>query len=291
LLRFFSILILKAGIPTKVALSETAQYTVIAFDYYLKVYKNNLKKKTVEEISNIEAKTNASRSSIVALFVNEQAKVIVFITSGKNNMIYATDLEGTLLDSQKLVSSDSYSAFYDTFQNRIVVKSSSTAVRIYRLKIDTFGKFKKLDTEYLCNGHSGKVLDGCFSSDGSRLISIATDKKAIMWDLSGRPFEDATVPKLVIHELSEDYRVIEWCKWLSKDHNTAIVCMIGDHALDYFKFGPNIFEKVDTVEDPHLGSRCEDLVIINKDGKGVGLLSRSWDKVTSWKPKIKDIVE
>lgn len=219
----------------------------------------------------------------------EKPEILIFATAGKNKTLYVTNYEGKTIDSQKMNITEPYGAYYDKNFHRIIVKCSSTAIRIYRVVLDNFGEFKKIDTEFLCTGHSGKVLDGSFSSDGSRLISISTDKKVKMWDLSGRSFVDSNVPQVCSHEVEEPYRVIDWCKWLDQSKNTAIICLVGERCLDYFKIGPDVFEKVDSVEDPHLGSRCETLLTVNKDGKGVGLISRAWDRIISWKPKIKHI--
>jgi WD40 repeat protein len=123
--------------------------------------------------------------------------------------------------------------------------------------VDNFDTYKKVDTEFLCNGHGGRVLDGSFSSDGNRLVSVSSENTLIMWDLANRSFLDSSVPKICTHNLTETYRVVEWCRWVDVAKNIAVVCLIGEYNLDYFKVGPNIFEKVDSVEDPHLGSRCD----------------------------------
>jgi hypothetical protein len=75
--------------------SETGEYTAVAFEYIVRVYKNNFKSKKVEEISCFEAKTNASKAPIISLSILEKAKIIVFTTGGKNNTLYVTKLDGT----------------------------------------------------------------------------------------------------------------------------------------------------------------------------------------------------
>lgn len=157
------------------AISETGHYSVLAFDDVLRVYRNHYHKKKVEEISDFQFSTNKSKSPIVALFIMEKPKIIVAATGGKCRTLYVVDFHGNELSHIKLNISDPDSAFYDKIQHRIVIKSSTTALRIFRIVLDNFDEFKKVETEFLCTGHSGKVLDGSFSSDGTRLASISTD--------------------------------------------------------------------------------------------------------------------
>ena len=83
--------------------------------------------------------------------------------------------------------------------------------------------------------------------------------------------------------------MVDWC-FQEQDESAGghgVLGVIGEKDLDFYSAKKGELELVDRVNDPHLGNRLEKFLTVNKGGKKIGLISRGFAKIFSWRPKFK----
>ena len=167
---------------------------------------------------------------------------------------------------------------------KFAILSQNASFRIYKICLDSLNKFKHVEPEFQCGGqdsHTNKLIDGAFSADCSKFFSISEDKKIKIWDLkNGTSFSDIPPQVLASYSLPEQYLNIEWIKLKDGDD---IIAMVGEKDIDFFKISGKKFEKIETIENPHLGNMVQKMVNVNKGSQGpTKFITRCHVKVFTW---------